>query len=187
MSIDDGMQWRTKFTNIVLVGKKMYPNDTEIKITFTPKTNDASTQNLVFEKFKYFLSRVLQNSMFIANNQKDYETFSEYNDKVIDFANKPVDQIVGVTIFSKLEAIGGDYFKINQVEIESWQGENLRFIINSNAPEWELIQSNNDVYCWWTDPEAIFTSFGKNQLTWDELGFTIKDDKKFTVINGGTK
>ena len=66
MSIDDGMQWRTRFTNIVLVGNKMYPNDTEIKITFQPKTNDAQTQNLTFEKYKYFLVKVLQNSMFTS-------------------------------------------------------------------------------------------------------------------------
>ena len=50
MSIDDGMQWRTRFTNVVLVNNKMYPNDTEIKVTFQPKTNDAQTQNLTIEK-----------------------------------------------------------------------------------------------------------------------------------------
>ena len=185
MSIDDGMQWRTRFTNIVLVNNKMYPNDTEIKVTFQPKTNDAQTQNLTFEKYKYFLVKVLQNSMFIQKNEKHYNFFKQFNDKVIDFANRPIDQIVGVTVFSKLDAIGSDYFKIEQVEIESWQGENLRFIINSNAPEWELIQKQKGERCWWTDPGPIFSSFDKNQLTWDEIGFKIKEEKQFTVIKGG--
>ena len=79
MSIDDGMQWRTRFTNIVLVNNKMYPNDTEIKVTFQPKTNDAQTQNLTFEKYKYFLVKVLQNSMFIQKNEKHYNFFKQFN------------------------------------------------------------------------------------------------------------
>jgi hypothetical protein len=103
----------------------------------------------------------------------------------LDFANRPIDQIVGVTVFSKLDAIGSDYFKIEQVEIESWQGENLRFIINANAPEWELIESKKGEYCWWTDPQPNFSSFDKNQLTWNEIGFKIKEEKQFTVIKGG--
>lgn len=186
MSVDDGMQWRTKFTNVVLVNNRLWPNDTEITVSFQPQSDDPETQNLTFEKYKYVLFKILQNSVFIESDQKIYDLFSKFNDKVIDFANKPVDQIIGVTMFSKLQHIGGDCLKINQIDIESWQGENLKFIINENAPEWELIDQQNQ-YCWWTDDQPNFSSFSKDRLTWNDLGYTITDSKRFTVIKGGTK
>lgn len=188
MLVEDGMMWRTRYTNTVVIGNKIWPNDTEINLHFSPCTDDPQQQNITFEKYKYVFNKVLQNSVFIEN-EKQYNTFKTYNDYVIDFSHRPVDQIVGVTLFAKLNSIGGDCLKITGLEIESWQGENIRFVINENSPEWDIIESSEkNKYQWWMDENPNWSTHDKNRLTWEQIGFKIQSEENiFTVIKGGTK
>lgn len=187
MLVEDGMLWRSRYTNSVLIGNKIWPNDSEVTIHFSPCTDDPSQQHITFEKYKYVFNKVLQNSIFVEN-QTQYDVFKAYNDTVIDFSHKPVDQIVGVTLFAKLNSIGGDFLKVNVLEIESWQGENIRFIINQESPEWDLIDNDARDNSWWWDSNPKWSNFDKTNLTWQEIGFNIQtNDSLFTVIKGGRK
>ena len=76
--------------------------------------------------------------------------------------------------------------KVDALEIESWQGENLRFMITTDSPEWKLLQNCDIKDPWWHDDTARFSNFTKEPLTWDDIGFTIKNKyDRFTVIEGG--
>ena len=98
----------------------------------------------------------------------------------------PVDQIVGVCLFSKLNAIAGEHLSVDTLEIESWQGENLRFIISEDSPEYDLLRNQDTQNPWWMDPSPRFGNTKPNSLTWEQLGFTISDSEKgFRIIKGG--
>jgi len=187
MLVEDGMSWRTRYTNSVLIGNKIWPNDTEVTIHFSPCTDDPKQQHITFEKYKYVFNKILQNSVFVEN-QKQYEVFKNYNEYVIDFCQRPVDQIVGVSLFAKLNSIGGDFLKINLLQIESWQGENIKFVINEESPEWDIIKTPDKEYNWLWDKNPHWSNFKKTKLTWEEIGFIINDyENSFTVIKGGRK
>jgi len=185
---EDGIVWKTNYTNTVLLSERLWPNDTEVTLHLTPKNNDAEAQNITFEKYRYIFAKILQNSIFIGRHKDDYKTFFKYTKSLIDFPVKPVDQIVGVCLFAKLNAIGGDTLRVNAIDIESWQGENLKFIITNDSPEGEFVPKGVDEYYWWNDPEPNFTNIGKDRLTWQEIGFKISNIKShLTVIQGNKK
>jgi len=184
MSIEEGMQWKTRFTNVVYIGNKLWPNDVDVKLHFIPLSDNADEQNLAFDKIKYCFHRIFQNSVFIQNDQKVYDQLSKFSDQIIDFSDRPVDQITGVTMFSKLNMMIGNYLKVSLLEIESWQGENLRFLINEDSPEWELIEHTEKTN-WWFNESPQFSNFDKKQLTWEEVGIKIKSSERFRVIKGG--
>ena len=182
---DDGISWKTRFTNTMYLQNKLWPNDVSINMHMLPVTDGANSQHVTFQKIKYVFGKSLQNSIFIQKDENLYKSFSVFENEVIDFFDTPVDQVVGVTLLAKLDAIGGDSMKVDTLEIESWQGENLRFMITTDSPEWKLLQNCDTKDPWWHDPSPRFSNFNTEQLTWDDIGFTIKEHEGFKVIQGG--
>jgi hypothetical protein len=150
----------------------------------TPIAEDSKQQHVAFEKIKYVFNKILQNSLFIDNHQ--YQLFKMFDTLAIDFFEKPVDQVVGICLFTKLNTMIGNCLRVDVLEIESWQGENLRFVISESSPENELLQSATVKDPWWRDKSPRFSNFTKEALTWERLGFTIdKNNDKFKIIQGG--
>jgi hypothetical protein len=114
---------------------------------------------------------------------------SNFKNDIIDFVSQPYDQMSGVTMFKKLNMVGGEHLKVVCIEIESWQGENLRYTITEDSPENQILddlekQIENP---WWCNDRPVFSSFEKQLLTWEEIGFKIKQDSRLKVIKGGIK
>jgi len=182
---DNGISWKGRFTNTMYLNNKIWPNDVFINVHMLPVTAKGASQHITFQKVKYMFSRILQNSLFINSDENIFNVFDTFDNDVIDFFETPVDQIVGVTLLAKLDAIGGDNMKVDALEIESWQGENLNFMITPDSPEWALLQKVKTKNPWWHDQGPRISNFTKNKLTWEEIGFTIDNNDKFRVIQGG--
>ena len=183
---DDGLIWRSRFTNTVFLNVKLWPNDTEVSLHMTPLTDEPNQQHIAFEKYKYVLSKILQNSIFIEHDEQGHKAFNALNNGVIDFFSRPVDQVVGVCLLAKMNSIAGEHLQVNALEIESWQGENLRFVITPDSPEYALMNDCGIKNAWWFEKSPRFSNFTKQTLTWDDLGFKIDDNNdRFKIIKGG--
>jgi len=189
MLTEDSICFKTRFTNSLLLNNKIWPNDYDCAVHFVPQTDDQQLQNITYEKYKWVFGRALQNSVFIQHDEKIQKTVASFKNDVVDFVSDPVDQIIGVTIMSKLNSIGGEYLKVQNFEIESWQGENLRYNINADSPEWDIIHDlEKDIENpWWLSPQPTFSNFQKDVLTWQEIGFTIDTQSKLKLVKGGAK
>ena len=189
MLIENGISWSTRFTNSILINNKLWPNDYDIKVTFTPETDDMQIQNFVYDKYKWIFAKVLQNSIFIVHEQEIYNKINVFKNDIIDFVSAPYDQMAGITILRKLNSIGGEYLKVFSFEIESWQGENLRYTITEDSPECEVLNDLQKTIDnpWWLHDRPILSSFIKEKLTWEEIGFKIKNESRLKVIKGGSK
>ena len=154
---DNGISWKGRFTNTMYLNNKLWPNDVSINVHMLPVTAKGASQHITFQKVKYMFGRILQNSVFINSDENIFKVFNTFDNEVVDFFETPVDQIVGVTLLAKLDAIGGENMKVDALEIESWQGENLRFIISESSPENALLQSSTINNPWWMDKSPRFS------------------------------
>ena len=136
---EDGISWQTRFTNVLCLRDKLWPNDYTVTINFVPLTNDAGQQNNIYEKFKFCFARVFQNSIFIKHDSKLYDKLKSFNNDIIDYV-EAYDQLVGVQIYSKLNAIANNLIRVEALQIESWQGENLKYVITDESPEWTILE-----------------------------------------------
>lgn len=183
---ENGIIYKTRFTNTLLLQNKLWPNDTEVSLHMIPQTDDFNHQQIAYEKYKYVFAKILQNSIFVNDDSKEIKSISKFNNQIVDFFTKPVDQIVGVCLLKKLNSIAGEYLHVETVEIESWQGENLKFIISENSTEYELMVADSKKNSWVYDASPRFNNFGNKNLTWNDLGFTISDkNDSFRIIKGG--
>ena len=116
---DSGISWKGRFTNTMYLNNKLWPNDVTINIHMMPVTAKGTSQHITFQKIKYIFHKTLQNSVFIHHDENIFKCFDMFDNEVLDFFEAPVDQIVGVTLLAKLDAIGGDNMKVDALEIES--------------------------------------------------------------------
>ena len=107
MLSEDSICFKTRFTNSILLNNKLWPNDYEVAVHFVPQTDDQKLQNITYEKYKWVFGRAFQNSIFIPSDEKVFDTVKIFKNDVIDFVSDPVDQIIGVTIRSKLNSLYG--------------------------------------------------------------------------------
>ena len=117
---------------------------------------------------------------------KLYDKLKSFNNDIIDYV-EAYDQLVGVQIYSKLNAIANNLIRVEALQIESWQGENLKYVITDESPEWTILEDFEKTCknTWWRNPNVHFSSFNDKQLTWDEIGFTVNKNPNFKIIQGG--
>ena len=61
---DDGLVWKSRFTNSLFLNLKLWPNDTEVSLHMTPMTDEPQQQHIAFEK----------------NNAEDYGKLIKHRD-----------------------------------------------------------------------------------------------------------
>ena len=72
---DDGISWKTRFTNTMYLQNKLWPNDVSINMHMLPVTDGANSQHVTFQKIKYVFGKSLQNSIFIQKDENLYNLY----------------------------------------------------------------------------------------------------------------
>ena len=183
---DDGLIWKSRFTNTLFLNLKLWPNDTEISLHMTPMTDESNQQHIAFEKYKYVMAKFMQDSIFIEHKKDEYTAFENLNNEVIDFFSRPIDQVVGVCLLAKMNSIAGEFLQVSAIEIDSYQGENLKFVITQDSPEHSLMCESGITNPWWFEKSPRVSNFTTQSLTWNDLGFKIDNNMdRFKIIKGG--
>lgn len=83
-----------------------YMNSYDVDITFNVESESIQEQNIALERVKYFLQDCLEHSIFIY--EKEDQAINKYLDadlKVCTLPEQPYDQVVGIMLLVKLNAI----------------------------------------------------------------------------------
>ena len=97
-----------------------YMNIYDIDLHFNVETENIKEQNIALERIKFYLSECLENSIFISDQEEDaIEKYMAANLKVSVLPEEPYDQIVGIMLMTKLNAIAEGRLVITDVSISS--------------------------------------------------------------------
>lgn len=100
--------------------KKFYTNQYSIDLTFNVESESIVEQNIALERIKFYLHECLEHSVLI--NQNDTESIEKYISagmNVCTLPEEPYDQVVGILLLLKLNAIAEDRLVITDLSIES--------------------------------------------------------------------
>jgi len=92
-------------------------------------TNDQDHQVVAISRLKWFVYKQLESTVFI--NQNNTVTIKSLNDSGIDLTTlpaDPIDQIVGLMLFSKFNAIMEDRIVVKELSIASDLGDNVHYL-----------------------------------------------------------
>lgn len=128
-------------------GELMMTNYT-LALKFTTQTMDPEDQNIALDRIKYFLLNELHSTIFI--NQTDVERAEVFTDmglNVTTLPEEPVDQVVGIMLFHKLNAIMEGRMKINEIRFSSEAGDSIEYFHSENEHT-DLFPTTG----WWHEP-----------------------------------
>ena len=180
----------------------VYYNDTMqmnsyiLKLWMMTASTEPASHNIAFERIKYFLSSQLEHSIFINNDHHSQsENFVKAGLKIIKMPVDPVDQVVGILLHHKLNAIMEGRMIILETELSSMLGDSVTYLHSDaeNVDLTELVDSTS----WWMSSEfdqpSTKSSNTDNVLTlnqsksWRDLDLawesdTVKEDSGNTIV-----
>lgn len=148
---------------------KFAVNQYSVTLGMITVSDDNDQQNIAYERMKFWLFNVFQDGILISEHSDALAAWANTGSKVLSLPEEPVDQIVGMMLYLKLNSIMENRMVITDVELSSIEGDNTAYVHNHGENLGPLIEDG-----WWTDarPGWISTkSSGKRNkiVTLDRL------------------
>ena len=97
-----------------------YMNLYDIDLHFNVETENIKEQTIALERIKFYLAECLENSIFVHEKEEDaIERYMSANLKVSVLPEEPYDQIIGIMLMTKLNAIAEGRLVITDISISS--------------------------------------------------------------------
>jgi hypothetical protein len=145
------IQYPLNFTAGIYYRDQMQMNNYVAKVYMLTNTPDGAANNVAFDRMKHFVYNELDSSIFISSEYEEQcKRYIDAGLKITTFPGDPVDQLVGIMLFSKLGAIMENRIIVGEVEVSSQIGEGIIYIHSDN----ENIE-NVEEPAWWSTPDLI--------------------------------
>jgi hypothetical protein len=115
-------------------------------------TDDPMHQNRAYERMKFWFDEVMDGCIFADEKQDNISQWQDTGARIISLPNEPVDQVIGIMLCLKLNAIMEDRLVVTDVEIWSRAGDSMSYLHNWKESTGPLAQEG-----WWMDSRPIWT------------------------------
>lgn len=124
-------------------------NHYDIKLWMVTRTMDEDEQSIAFQRMRYFVEYELDNTVFVdeSDENKCNELF-QAGLKVMTMPGTPSDQMIGLMLYHKLNAIMEE--RIAVVEIEISANNTVIYLHGENEISVGLEQPD-----WWQTPDLV--------------------------------
>ena len=104
-------------------------NNYSLRLWMITNTELAEDQNTAFERMKYFVYNHVDNTMFIDRaEQEQCAKFLQAGLNITTMPGDPVDQLIGIMLYHKLNAIMEQRMTIVETELSSSQGQAMTYL-----------------------------------------------------------
>ncbi len=174
------------WSNVLIYDDDFVINHYTAEVSMITVTADHAQQNIAYDRAKAFVQDILQNSIMISAEHTESAAWKKTAARVIELPADPVDQVIGIMLYTKLNAIMEDRIIVTDIEISSMLGEEMKYLHNAQESLGPMSQSG-----WWSDHRPIWTDqrSGRNKdnvvsmrkhLDWKHYGldWPASDDTK---------
>jgi hypothetical protein len=164
------LQYDLEFVAGIYYDDQLQLNTYSVVMNLLTKTKDPVSINIAMERLKWFVYGELANTVFFGPHSMDQaELFYSIGVNVTTLPEEPVDQIIGMMLYNKLNAIMEGRMKITELVMSSDAGDGIEYFHNENEHT-DLFPADG----WWYEPT----------LTHSNIEFD--DDEGENVISIGT-
>jgi hypothetical protein len=122
----------------------------EMTANMVVETEDAVQQNIAIERLSYFLTEQIENCIFINENDKEFiQKYKNAGMKVCTVPEDPYDQILGLILINKFNAIMENRIVVTDITFGSKLSNLVKFQITNESAEAEFPGNY-----WWNDNSA---------------------------------
>lgn len=153
------LEYDMEFAAALWYNSNFYVNNYQLKLSMITMTTISRDQNLALARIKYFVYDILENSVFLNSKNLDQrKKLTSAGIRVVTLPEEPVDQILGMTLCTKLNAIMQGRMLITDLDISSTQGDNVVYCHNTQEACGPVEDSG-----WWHDSEPVYTDHAVNR------------------------
>lgn len=145
------LEYTMTFTAGVWWEGRMIMNNYLARVNMITNCTEPANQNTAFERLKYFVFNQLNSTIFVNRTHQDTcDKFVAAGLDVTSLPAEPVDQIIGMMLYCKLNAVMEQRIVINEIEVSSELGEHMVYL---HAADENL--GPFDIAGWWHDSDPI--------------------------------
>jgi hypothetical protein len=120
------LQYDLEFLAGVYYEDQLQMNRYTVSLNLLTKTRDSASTNIALDRVKAFVHGALENTVFInQNNMERAEFMQMIGINITTLPEEPVDQIIGMMLYYKLNAIMEDRMTVTGLDIASSLGDNV--------------------------------------------------------------
>ena len=176
------LQYDLEFLAGVYYDDCLQLNSYEVSMNLLTKTKDSASTNIAMERLKAFVHGVLESTVFINQANMERAEFLQLGGcNVTTLPEEPVDQIIGMMLYSKLDSVMEGRMTVTQLKLSSELGENVTYFQTDNETIGPFAQKG-----WWNsaEPSVSDSKDGgkivsiKGTTTWQLLGLDWGDKEE---------
>lgn len=177
------LQYPATFTAGVFYHDALRMNTYTARIWMTTATEEPVDHNVAYERLRYMIDHMIDSSVFIDQTDTDRcRALINAGINIIPLPSEPVDQIIGLMLYSKLNAVMQDRMIVHDIEISSTLGDGMVYLHSDDETVGPFADEG-----WWNDSEPLCcprAMLHTNNVmtmttapTWRDLELGWKDDK----------
>jgi hypothetical protein len=153
------LEYDMEFAAALWFNSNFYVNNYQIKLNMVTMTVSGRDQNLALSRIKYFVYEILEHSVFLHSKHLDQrKKLTAAGLRVITLPEEPVDQILGMILCTKLNAIMQGRMLVTDLAISSTQGDNVVYCHNVEEACGPVENSG-----WWHESDPVYTDHAVNR------------------------
>lgn len=188
------LQYYIDLLGAVWFEDRLHMNSYSLGLSMLTATENSAVTNVAMERVKHFVNSELANVVFVNQaHGKAVAALRDLGANVCTLPDEPVDQIIGIMLFCKLNAVTQRNLLITELEVASSQGDNIWYRHHADDNIGPFAQEG-----WWLSKAAnhssIDTKTDKNVVNlerdgWKELGLEWPDQqpKKAKILRPNFK
>lgn len=143
------------FTAGIYYGGETRMNNYCATVYMTTNSHDSVSHNVAFERMKYFVYNCLDSTVFVnQDNESQCNLLMQAGMSITTLPGEPVDQLIGLMLYYKLNALMEDRILVEETEISSTLGENIVYLHSENE-----ITDVESIPEWWTTPDTSHSDY----------------------------
>lgn len=149
------IRYAMSFTAGIYYGGETRMNNYYLTVYMTTNSSDSVSHNVAFERIKHFVYNCLDSTIFVnAANKEQCQRFVDAGMSITTMPGEPVDQLIGLMLYYKLNAIMEDRILVDETEISSALGENIVYMHSENE-----ITDVEDIPNWWSTADIAHSDY----------------------------
>lgn len=184
------LQYDLEFTSAIYYDGRLQFNNYSACLSIITQTQDAASSNIAMERLRAFVYSELENAVFVGPMEKEKaELFAMLGMNVVTLPEQPVDQIVGLMLYCKLNAVMEGRMIITSVDIMSSLGESVWYLHDDEESIGPFVHDG-----WWHRPTCehndVELEYNSEKIVkvstsgWHEYGLEWPEDQ--VESNGNT-
>lgn len=158
------LQYDLDFLGGIYFNNALQLNSYSVVLQVITQTADPVELNIAWERLKAFVHSELADTVFINRKLKEQaEMMTVLGVNVTTLPEDPVDQVVGLMLLCKLNAIFEGRLRITQLDISSTIGDNVWYMMDEEDGLGVFDEAG-----WWHDPTVSHCDF-ETETTSDKV------------------